>query len=284
MKKKAILGVVVAVVLSLGVFALSGCSGSSNDAGSSDGASTSGSTDRTTFTVGFDPSFPPYGYRADDGSYTGLDLDMAAEVAQRNGWQINYEPIDWDAKDQLLNSGEIDCIWNGFTIEGREDGYTFTDPYMLNRQVVVVRNDSGITSLDDLANKNVETQLSSSADTLLSDGGDQANLASTFRNLQKVPDYNTAFMDLESGAVDAIAIDEPVANFEIAGKTDQFTILSEPLSTEHYAVGFAKGNDELRDQVENTLKEMTADGTAEQICNKYQDQGVSYSQWVMPAD
>lgn len=276
MKKKSMIGVAIAVVLSLSIFALAGCATSHDGSGSD----TNG---QKTFTVGFDPNFPPYGYKADDGSYTGLDLDLAQEVANRNGWQIKYEPIDWDAKDQLLNSGQIDCIWNGFTTEGREGGYDFTDPYMLNQQVVVVRNGSGITSIDDLQGKTVETQLSSAADTLLSDGGSQEDLAKTFKSLQRVPDFNTAFMDLESGAADAIVIDQPVANYEIADKSDQYTILDTPLDTEHYAVGFALGNDQMRDQVEDTLKQMTADGTAEQICNKYQDQGVSYSQWIMPS-
>ncbi len=283
MKKKTLLGIAVAVVLSLGVFALAGCSSnssSSNNASSSDSGS---STDRTTFTVGFDPNFPPYGYRADDGSYTGVDLDMAAEVANRNGWQIQYEPIDWDAKDQLLNSGQIDCIWNGFTMEGREDGYAFTDPYMENYQEVVVRNDSGITSLDDLAGKTVETQVSSAADMLLSPGGSQEELGNSFKSIERVPDFNTAFMDLESGAVDAVVLDRTVANYEMEGRSDQFTVLDPPLDDEHYAVGFALGNEGLRDQVEDTLKQMTADGTAQQILNKYQDQGISVSEWIMPS-
>ena len=107
----------------------------------------------TKLIVGFDQSYPPYGFVGNDGNYTGFDLDLATEVANRNGWDIQLEAIDWDAKDTLLNSGAINCIWNGFTMEGREDDYTFTDPYMLNAQVVVVKSSSGIKSLDDLAGK-----------------------------------------------------------------------------------------------------------------------------------
>jgi polar amino acid transport system substrate-binding protein len=92
----------------------------------------------STFTVGFDAEFPPYGYMDDNGEYTGFDLELAEEVCKRNGWELVKQPIDWDAKDAELNSGTIDCIWNGFTINGREDHYTFIDPYVDNKQVVIV--------------------------------------------------------------------------------------------------------------------------------------------------
>lgn len=158
-------------------------------------------------TVGFDQEFPPYGYVASDGAFTGFDLELAYEVAMRNGWTFKAVPINWDAKDLELSSGAIDCIWNGFTIEGREDGYAWTDAYMNNTQVVVVKSSSGIKSFSDLAGKTVEAQKDSAAYNLLSDGGDQADLAATFKKLTTVGDYNTAFMDLSQGACDAIAID-----------------------------------------------------------------------------
>ena len=245
-------------------------------------ASTASDADKDgVLTVGFDQDFPPYGYVGDDGSYTGFDLELASEVAARNGWDLKCVPIDWDAKDTELNSGAIDCIWNGFTIEGREDGYAFTDAYMNNSQVVVVRKSSGISSLSDLSGKVVMAQADSAAYTLLSDGGDQAPLGATFAKLQTTPEYNTAFMELESGAVDAVAIDEPVAKFQIEGKEDTYEILSEPLSTEHYGVGFATSNTAERDQVQKTLLEMVSDGTVKTICSHYADQGVSYEAWCL---
>jgi len=247
------------------------------------GQTASSAADDGVLVVGFDQDFPPYGYVGDDGNYTGFDLDLAAEVARRNGWEIRYEPINWDAKDLELESGSIDCIWNGFTIEGRENGYEWTDPYMDNSQVVVVKKSSGIRKLSDLSGRTVMVQADSAAAQLLAADGDQAQLASTFKNIQTTPEYNTAFMELESGAVDAVAIDLPVAQFQIAGKEDQYTILDESLSTEHYGVGFLKGNTALRDQVQATLEEMTADGTVEDICRKYEDQGVSYDNWCLGA-
>ncbi|MGN1138873.1 MAG: transporter substrate-binding domain-containing protein, partial [Ruminococcus sp.] len=119
--------------------------------------------EKKTFTVGFDAEFPPYGYKDDNGEYTGVDLELAQEVCDRQGWELVKQPIDWDSKDMELNAGTIDCIWNGFTVTGREDDYTWTSPYIDNSQVVVVKEDSDISSLDDLKNKIVAVQTDSSA-------------------------------------------------------------------------------------------------------------------------
>ena len=107
--------------------------------------------DRTQLIVGFDAEYPPYGYMDENGEYVGFDLDLAQEVCDRNGWELVKQPIDWDAKDMELNAGSIDCIWNGFTMTGREDDYTFSEPYVDNSIVVVVAADSDIQSLEDLA-------------------------------------------------------------------------------------------------------------------------------------
>ncbi len=279
--KKIAITLMAVTVLSFGAVLLAGCGESSSSSSSSTNANVGVGTDNV-LTVGFDQDFPPYGYVDEStGGYTGFDLDLAKEVAARNGWAVEYKPINWDSKDLELDSGSIDCIWNGFTIEGREDGYSFTSPYMDNSQVVVVRQNSGISSLADLSGKNVMVQADSAALDLLSDGGDQANLASTFAKLQTTPEYNTAFMELESGAVDAVAIDLPVAKFNIQGKESTFKILDEQLNSEHYAVGTKKGNTSLCEQIEKSLKEMDKDGTIQTICNKYQSQGISYDMWIL---
>lgn len=223
---------------------------------------------QTTFTVGFDQDFPPFGYRGDDGEFTGFDIEMAKECASRMGMEIKLTPIDWDAKDMELSSGSIDCIWNGFTLNGREDDYTFTNPYMDNTQVVVVKKDSSIASLADLAGKTVTVQTDSSAQAALADDNHK-ELADSFGQLLTIAEYNTAFMDLEAGATDAVALDLGVAEFQISGKEDIFTILEEPISSEQYAVGFLKGNTELRDKVEAALLEMVEDGTFAEISNKW---------------
>lgn len=225
-------------------------------------------TEDGTFIVGFDQDFPPMGFVGDDGEYTGFDLELAQEVASRLGLTYQPQPIAWDAKDMELSSGTIDCIWNGFTMNGREDAYTWTDAYMDNQQVFVVRSDAGIASLADLSGKIVEVQADSSAEKALQEN---TELAGTFATLQTVPDYNTAFMDLQMGAVDAIAMDVIVAGYQIENREDKddYVILEESLASEEYGVGFLKGNEELRDQVQATLEEMAADGTLASISEKW---------------
>ncbi len=214
------------------------------------------------FTVGFDQNFPPMGFVDDQGEFTGFDLDLAAEVADRLELELVLQPIAWDAKDMELSAKNIDCIWNGFTINGREDGYTWTTPYMSNNQVFVVRADSGITSFGDLAEKTVIVQADSSAEAALADRPD---LVDTFGDYITAADYNSALMDLESGAVDAVAMDDTVANYQIEKRGDNFVVLEEVFAEEDYGVGFLLGNEALRDLVQATLEEMAADGKLAEI-------------------
>ena len=223
-------------------------------------------TDGGTLIVGFDQDFPPMGFVGDDGEYTGFDLELAQEVAKRLGLEYKAQPIAWDSKDMELESGNIDCIWNGFTMTGREDDYTWTEPYMANQQVFVVANDSDINSQADLAGKIVEVQADSSAEAALKEAPE---LTATFKELLTTADYNTAFMDLEQGAVDAIAMDVIVAGYQIQQRNADFKILDDSLSAEEYGVGFKKGNTELRDKVQSTLEEMAEDGTLQEVSEKW---------------
>ena len=255
---KRVLVALLAISMAAGV--LTGCGSKASD---------------KTFTVGFDAEFPPYGYRDDNGEYVGFDLDLAAEVCKRQGWELVKQPIDWDAKDMELSSGAIDCIWNGFTMNGREDAYTWTEPYVDNSQVFVVAAASGVQNKEELAGKVVAVQKDSSALAALNDEENADNIAlrDSFAQLIEYADYNTAFMDLEQGAVDAVAIDIGVAQYQIAQReAGKFVMLQgedNKLAVEQYAVGFLKGNDELRDTVQKTLDEMAADGTVTQIAEKW---------------
>ena len=237
-------------------------------------------TQTKTFTVGFDAEFPPYGYQDENGEYVGFDLDLAAEVCARNGWELVKKPINWDSKDMELETELIDCIWNGFTINGREDKYTWSTPYVDNIQVVVVGKDSGIASYADLAGKIVAAQAGSSALAALTENEDGSNdeniaLAESFEKLVEVPDYNTAFMNLEAGAVDAIAMDIGVAQYQLEQRGDAFVILDGTLAAEQYGIGFKLGNTELRDAVQKTLDEMAADGTFAKIAEKWEKWGLA---------
>ena len=230
-----------------------------------------GEGEAKTFTVGFDAEFPPYGYMDDNGEYVGFDLDLAAEVCKRNGWELVKRPIDWDSKDMELSSGSIDCIWNGFTMNSRESQYTWTSPYVDNSQVFVVAEDSGIITFGDLAGVTVGVQRDSSALNALNDEEVPENieLRDSFGSLTEYADYNTAFMDLEAGALDAVAMDIGVANYQIESRGGGYIILDQYLATEQYGVGFLLGNEELRDTVEETLVKMSEDGTLNKIADKW---------------
>ena len=246
-------------------------SASGSASASASGEATTDESERTTFTVGFDAEYPPYGYMDDNGDYTGFDLELAQAVCDMEGWELVKTPINWDSKDMELNSGSIDCIWSGFTMNGREDDYTFSIPYVDNSQVMVVAEDSGINSLEDLSGKIVGVQAASAALTLLQseEEGGQKALADTFANLQEFPDYNSAFVELQAGSIDAVAMDIGVANYQLKTRGEGYKILDEALNTEQYAVGFKKGNTELCDIVNKDLEELTNNGTVAELAEKY---------------
>ena len=249
---------------------LVGCGKTADDASAATSdADAAATTERTTFVVGFDAEYPPYGYMDDNGEYTGFDLELAQAVCDMEGWELTKTPIDWDSKDMELNSGSIDCIWNGFTMNGREDDYTWSDPYCDNSQVIVVAKDGGINTLEDLAGKTVGVQAASAALDVLSDEEQQKALADTFGTLQQFSDYNSAFSELLAGSLDAIAIDIGVANYQIESRGDGYVILPEPLNSEQYGVGFKLGNEELRDIVNADLKKLAEDGTVAELAEKY---------------
>lgn len=230
------------------------------------------SNSNETFIVGFNSIFPPFGYTDNDGDYIGFDIELAKEVCKRNNWTFKAQPIiDWNTKELELNSGEIDCIWSEFTINGRENDYTWSEPYFDNSAVVVVKNDSGINNFDDLKGKNIEILEGSSA--LNSLNTDNSTLKSSFQSLTEIKEYDTGFMDLESGVCDALVADIGLANYQVKKNKGnvELKILDEPLTIEKYGIGFKKGNTELRDQVQKTLDEMFEDGTVDKIAQKYSD-------------
>ena len=221
------------------------------------------------FVLGLDDSFPPMGYRDEDGEIVGFDIDTAKEVCNRLGVELVCQPIDWAAKEQELQTGNIECIWNGFTItKERLAAMTFSDPYVNNAQVAVVRIDSGYETLSDLKGKTIGVQAGSSAEDAIDD---TEGFKESIKEVVEFKDNLTALMDLEIGGVDAVIMDLLVANDNIArsGKGGIFKILDEGLSNEEYGIGFRKGDVALRDAVQNALNEMAADGTLAEIAVKW---------------
>lgn len=262
--KKKIIALALAAVLVVLTLGLASCTGGDNPGA----AGESGTSDagKKTLTVGFDAEFPPMGFKDDKGNYVGFDLDLAKEVAKRLNMEIKLQAIDWNSKDAELKNGNIDLIWNGFTMTGRENDYTWSKPYMKNQQVIVVLNNSRITKLDDLKGKKLALQLDSTAEKALA-------AKKEFKDsLGKVLTTGTnldALNELKMGAVDAVLMDEIVAQYNITKQGGNYKVLEEPLAAEEYAVGFLKGNTELRDKVQAQLDAMAKDGTLSKISNDW---------------
>ena len=173
------------------------------------------------FKHGFDLDYPPYSYIDDNGEMGGFDVEMAQAVCEYYGWEYEAVPFNWDAKDAELNAGSCDCIWSGFTVNGREDDYLWSKPYSDNTQMIMVKKDSGIATLADLAGKKVGVQTATSAYDLLNDEEGQKALADTFASLEVYETYTIAFNDLKAGAIEAIAIDVTSGNFLMSGQEDR---------------------------------------------------------------
>lgn len=242
--------VVAGAVLALGLFGIISCTKSKNE-----------------FVIGLDDSFPPMGFRNENDEIVGYDIDLAKEVASRIGMNFRAQPISWAAKELELNTGKIDCIWNGFTItEERTALMAMSKPYLNNAQIVVVKADSGISSLADLKGKTLGVQAGSSA-------SEAVDSVPEFKGgLSKIIEFKdniTALNDLEIGGVDGVAMDKVVAEYSIKTSGRAFVVLEEGLAPEQYGIGFKKDNGKLRDKVQNVLEEMAADGTVARISEKW---------------
>ncbi|HZJ77714.1 MAG TPA: amino acid ABC transporter substrate-binding protein [Clostridia bacterium] len=249
---KRILAVALAVMMIASLFA--GCGGNSG---------------KNVLKFGFDANFPPMGFKDDSGEYVGFDIDVAKEVVKIiEGYdELELIPIDWDSKNAELESGNIDMIWNGFTmhVDNRDKDYTWTEAYMENAQVICVATDSDIQSLNDLKDKSVAAQKDSSGLAAFK----KTEIANSAKEIKEFPEYDTALMNLESGAVDAVVIDETVIGYKIAQGNDKFRILDDSLAAEEYGVAFLKGNTELRDKVQTALETLAENGKLAEISTNW---------------
>lgn len=277
MKKKiALILAAVILVLSLGLAACGTADEGNTDTNPAGGDKSNGekmevdnakvaaAANDGVFKIGLDPEFPPMGYRDTEGNYVGFDIDLAKEVAKRLGMKFEAVPINWDAKNMELGTGNIDCIWNGFTMTGREGDYLWTSPYVTNAQVIVVNEKSDIKTAADLAGKVLALQQGSTAENALNS---RTDIKSSLANTLFVADNVSALNELKVGGVDAVLVDEVVADYYIAKNPGLKVIDS--IAQESYGVGFALGNSALRDKVETTLQEMAKDGTMKKISEQW---------------
>lgn len=219
------------------------------------------------FVLGLDDSFPPMGYRDANGAIVGFDVDIAKEVCSRLKVKLKLQPINWDAKEQELNSGKIDCIWNGFTItDERKNNMLFTEPYMKNRQVLIVNADATFKTQKELAGKKLGLQAGSSAADALNS---VPEFKDTLGDVIEFDDNMTALMDLEKGGVDVVLMDEIVARFYIQNKNKKYRVLNQELASEDYGIGFRKKDQKLMEKIQDTLKEMAKDGKLAEISNRW---------------
>ena len=256
--KKKIFALCLTAIMSLGL--LSGC-------GKKDESSWNRIKEKKVFVLGLDASFPPMGFTDDNNNIVGFDVDLAKEVCKRLDIELKLQPIDWSAKEQELNTGNIDAIWNGFTInEDRKKQVLFTKPYMKNRQILVVNSSSSFNALKDLDGKKVGLQAGSSAAGAL----DKAeNFKKSLKEVVEFKDNMMALMDLEKGGVDAVVMDEIVARFYIQNKAKSYKVIEEALEEEEYGIGFRKNDTELMEKFQETLEAMAKDGKVAEISNSW---------------
>lgn len=274
--KKNILKV-LAVMAVIPMLAFAGCS---KDEDKTEETTTKGTTeaeaevddsltkimDKGEFVLGLDASFPPMGFTNEDGEIVGFDIDLAKEVCSRLGVELKLQPIEWKMNVTELNAGNIDCVWNGMSVdETRKEVMNLSEAYMKNKMVFVVKKDSGYKTQADLADKIVAVQNGSTAKKIL----DESDFVKTISE-EVLKDTNpAAFQELDVGIVDSVFVDSIVADYYITSLEKDYEILEEGLFEEEYAIGFRKADQALRDKIQEILSEIKADGKMAEISNEW---------------
>lgn len=221
--------------------------------------------------IGFDDTFAPFGFKNTDGEHVGFDLDLAEEILGRLEVEYTFQPIDWSMKETELNTGNIDMIWNGYSVTPqREEIVQFSTPYIKNRQVIIVKADSDIESKADFAGKFIATQeQSASYEAIMND----AEFAESIDGGQPVtyPTFVEVFSDLDNGRVDGIVVDELLATYflEQNGSSDDYRILEDNFGEEDYAVGFRKDDTAFVEEFNAVLEEIKEDKTFDDIKSRW---------------
>jgi len=248
-------------VLMTCLFVVSGCSGEKEV------TKTLATAQEEGFVVGLDDTFAPMGFRNDDNEIVGFHIDLAKEVSNRLEMEVTFQPVDWEMKETELSQGNIDAIWNGLTItDARAEKMLFSDPYMDNSQMIVVLDGSEINTIADLQGKTIAVQKDSSA-------LEAVNKNEEVKNNNTIVEYDTnieCIMDLEAQRADAIVVDEVLGRYVMGQRCqEQYKVLGENLQEEEYGIAFRLNDTDLQEAVNNTLNEMKADGTFDEIYAKW---------------
>ncbi|MBB6218619.1 polar amino acid transport system substrate-binding protein [Anaerosolibacter carboniphilus] len=266
MKKRMVKTMMILLIFMLGALTLTGCGEKAASAEDAYGKL----KERGYVIVGLDDTFAPMGFRDENQELVGFDVDLAKAVFERVGLEVKFQPIDWSMKETELNSGNIDLIWNGYTItEERKEKVAFTKPYLENRQVIVVLGDSKINSKKDLEGKKVAVQNGSSSYDAVNK---EPDLVASFAGGEPIgfDTNNEAFMDLEAGRSDAVVADEILARYYIQERgIDKYKVLGDDFGREEYGIGLRKKDVELLEKIEGALDDMKKDNTSSQISEKW---------------
>lgn len=218
------------------------------------------------FTVGLDDAYPPMGFRDEKGEIVGFDIDLAKKAAEKMGIQVKFQPVVWANVIMELNNKNIDVVWNGMTITAeRKEKINFSKPYLANRQIVITQKGSAIKTKADLSGKKIATQAgSSSVDAVKADPSFK-----TFKELVEFGTFTEAMMDLSTGRVEAVVIDEVVGRYYISKKPDDFKVLEENYGAEEYGIGIRKSDAAFQAELQKAIDAMIADGSAKEISQKW---------------
>ena len=255
----------LALMLLASTSLLAACGGRTAEDSSATGSEDSGI--KETLVMGLDDTFAPMGFKDESGEIVGFDVDLAKAVGERIGAEIVFQPIDWAMKETELASGNIDMIWNGYTItEERKEKVLFTEPYLNNSQIIVTMADSDIEKKADLAGKVVATQQGSAAFDAIN--ADETGIAAEFDGGTAIlyPTFNDVFNDLESGRSDAIVVDEVLGRYTMKQKGEEkYAVLTDNFGDEEYGVGLRKDDVALKEAIDEALNDMREDGTYDEI-------------------
>lgn len=265
MKVSILKKLLILLFAALLISSFAGCSDSRRSDSVKDDDSLQKIRDAGQLVLGLDTEFPPMGFVNESGEIVGFDIDVAQEVCDRLGVSLVKQGINWDEKENDLNSGKIDCIWNGMSVtESRAEAMNLSEPYMKNELIVVVSGDSTIKNLHDLSKKTIGVQSGSTSQDVLDGSSDFSDVrAKAYENVLLM------LQDLEEKKLDAVLVDSVAAYYYIFSKDEKYYILSDSLGEEEYAIGFRKNDQKLRDEVQRIISEMKADGTLGEISKKW---------------
>lgn len=241
--------------------------------GSKEKTGIEGIIDRGTMIVGLDDSFPPMGFRDENNEIVGFDIDLANEVGQRLGLKVELKPVVWETIGMSLNNGDIDMIWNGYTIsDAGKNEVLFSDPYLKNQQIIVVGPDSEIKGKADLADKTIAIQAgSTSQDALEKD----VEVFESLKEIRKFENKVDALLDLKIGRVDAVVVDSVVGRYYTTIHPEDYFALDDSFKDEFYGIGMRKEDKSFADIINSTLNDMKEEGVTAEISNKWFGENIS---------